>query len=129
LLPAYHRERRRDAHVVQVALVVVEAEQERAEQRALALLVEAEACHHALGGALVLDLEHGALAGLVRLLGALGDHAVEAGALEAREPLHRERMVARERREVERRRRSGQRTLEARAALGLRKRAQVFTPQ
>jgi hypothetical protein len=53
--PAGHRERRRHPQVVQVALVVVEAEHQRAG--AVTVLVLAEPGHHAVGGAQVLDLE------------------------------------------------------------------------
>ena len=67
LLARRHRERRRDADVVQHAVIVVEAEQQRADG-VLAALVPAEAGDHAVGGARVLDLEHRALA---RLVGAL----------------------------------------------------------
>ena len=38
--------------------------------------------HGAIGGARVLDLEHRALAGLVRRADGLGDHAIQPGALE-----------------------------------------------
>ena len=86
---ACDRERRGDADVVQRALVVVEPEQQRADQRAGALLVPAEAGDHAVGGAHVLHLEHRALARLVGGVARLGDHAVEAGALEAVEPVAR----------------------------------------
>ena len=86
-----HRERRRHADVVQRAVVVVEAEQQRADQLAGAVLVPAEAGDDAVGGAHVLDLQHRALARLVRAARRLGDHAVEPGALEAVEPVGGER--------------------------------------
>ena len=50
-------------------------------------LVPAEAGDDAVGGARVLDLDHRALAGLVRAVSRLRDDAVEAGAFEAREPV------------------------------------------
>src|SRR5882672_1792130 len=50
------------ADVMQDAGVVVQAEQQRADQGALAALVPAEAADHAVRRALVLDLEHHALA-------------------------------------------------------------------
>src|SRR5262245_49811526 len=56
-----HRERGGDADVVQRALVVVQAEKQRSDQRVLPVLVPAETRHHAVGGARVLDLDHGAL--------------------------------------------------------------------
>src|SRR5262249_47619791 len=43
-------------HVVERARVVVETEQQGADQRARAFLVPAESRHHAVGGALVLTL-------------------------------------------------------------------------
>jgi hypothetical protein len=55
-----------------------------------AVLVPAEAGDDAVGGALVLDLEHQALVGDVGEVAALGDHPVEAGALEAGEPVGRD---------------------------------------
>ena len=68
--------------------VVVEAEQEAAEQRPLrrGLLVLAVAGHHHVGGAGVLDLEHDPAVLGVRRVERLGDHAVEPGALELLEP-------------------------------------------
>ena len=51
------------------------------------VLVPAEAGDGAVGGALVLDLDHRPLAGLVRAIEPLGDDAVEAGALEPVEPV------------------------------------------
>ena len=46
---------------------------------------------HAVGGAGVLDLEHRPLAGLIRGVFRLGDHAVKAGAFEPLQPLDRRR--------------------------------------
>src|SRR5207249_401795 len=86
-----HRERRRHADVLERALVVVEPEKERADELAPALLVPAEPRHHAVGGAHVLDLDHHTLARCVDARLVLGDHPVEAGTLEAMEPLVRER--------------------------------------
>src|SRR5262249_6404107 len=53
--PLRHRERGRDADVLEVAVLVVQAEQQRADD-AGALLVRAEAGDHAVRGARVLDL-------------------------------------------------------------------------
>ena len=58
----------------------------RADQVVTAL-VGAVAGDDAVGGALVLDLGHGALVGLVGAVELLGDQAVEPGALELGEPL------------------------------------------
>ena len=58
------------------------------------VLVPAEPGHDAVGRALVLDLEHRPLARLVRRVEALGDDAVEPGALEPVEPVGGGRPVA-----------------------------------
>src|SRR4051812_10683399 len=50
------RDRRREADVIELAIVVIESEQQRADHR-LALVV-AEAADHAVGRAIVLDLLH-----------------------------------------------------------------------
>src|SRR3989442_10412863 len=92
-------ERRGDADVVQRAILVIEAEQERADHRAGAVLVPAEAGDHAVGGARVFDLDHRALAGAVGRVQTLRHDAVEPGPLEATEPVLREGAIARGRRE------------------------------
>ena len=102
--------------VVQRAVVVVEAEQQRAH--AVAALVGAVAGDHAVGGALVLHLQQGALVGHVRAVEVLGHHPVEAGALEAHEPVLGRGPVGGDRGEVHRGGGAGQRRLEPGAALG-----------
>ena len=102
LLAHRHRERRRDADVMQRPLVVVQPEQQRAD-RILSALVPAKTGDDAVGRARVLDLDHRALAGLVGAVVRLRDHAVEAGAFEALQPLGGDLAIARHRREVERR--------------------------
>ena len=80
-----------------VPAAVVQAEQEGPHQLAGRIPVPAEARHGTVGGALVLDLDHGAAAGLVRAVEPLRDHAVQPGALEAVEPVpsrRRGRVVA-----------------------------------
>ena len=67
--------------------LVVEAEEQRADGVPLAALVPAEAGDDAIAFALVLHLQHDALVGLVGARGGLGHDAVEAGALEALEPV------------------------------------------
>ena len=57
--------------MIEQALVVVEAEQQRADH--LLLLGVAEAADDAVGGALLLDLDHRPLAGAVGLVEPLGD--------------------------------------------------------
>src|SRR5256885_1177690 len=67
--------------------IVVEAEEARADHGAGSVLVPSEAGDRAIGGARVRDLEHRALARPVRLVEALGYHAVEARGLEAADPV------------------------------------------
>src|SRR5437867_10955054 len=88
-------ERRGDPDVMEAALVVVEAEQERADVRARAVLVPPEAGHDAVRRALVLELEHRPLARLVLRVEPFRDHAVESGSLEAVEPVDGRGAVAR----------------------------------
>ncbi len=71
--------------MVQGAVVVEQPEQQRADP--LAVLVPAEPGDDAVGRALVLHLPHHPLVLQVGLVGRLGHHAVEPGALEAREPV------------------------------------------
>ena len=104
--------------------VVVQPEQQRADD-ALAALVPAEAGDDAIGGADVLDLDHGALAGLVAGAGRLGDDAVEARALEAIEPLGRERAIARHRSQVNRRHTLAEQGFETSPALAQWSRAEI----
>src|ERR1044071_1209522 len=94
-----HREGRCDANVVECALTVEQAQQQRADVR-LADFVPAEAGDDAVSGPLVLDLEHRAFARLVSSVERFGDDAVEPGPLEALEPTARERPITRSRRQV-----------------------------
>src|SRR5258708_212522 len=59
------REAGADADVLQRARIVEQTEQQRADKRALALFVPSKAGDDAVAIALVLDLEHDALVGLV----------------------------------------------------------------
>ena len=95
LAPLLVGEARADADVLQVAGVVVETEQQRADGVSLAALVPAEAGDDAVAVALVLHLEHHALVRLVDAARRLRHHAVEAGALEAPEPVARRRARSR----------------------------------
>ena len=115
--------------MVERAVVVEQPEQQRPDVRARPVLVPAEPGDHAIGRALVLDLEHRPLARLVRRIEALGDDAVEAGALEPVEPVGGRRPVARRGRQVDRRGRLAQDRLEAGAALGLRHVAEVLVAE
>ncbi len=73
------RERRGDADELELARVVVQAEQERAEQRLRGgrRLVQAVPREHDVRLAAVLDLEHRPLVRLVRAVERLGDDAVQ----------------------------------------------------
>ena len=93
--------------VVQDPGVVVQAEQQRADHRAG--LVPAEAGHHRVRGAGVLDLEHQPLARLVRQVGRLDDQPVQPGALEHVEPATRGVRVGGDLGDVHRRPHPGQR--------------------
>src|SRR5260370_1045733 len=64
--------------VIELALVVVEAEQQRPDQARVPLV--AEPADHAICRAPFLDLEHGALARLVNAVDAFGDPPVERAA-------------------------------------------------
>ena len=72
--------------MIELAAVIEQAQQERADVGPGSVLVPAEPRHDAIGRALVLDLEHRPLARLVRAIEALGDDTVETGALEEIEP-------------------------------------------
>ena len=87
---------------------------------AWAVLVPAEAGYHAIGRAGVLDLEHGALARLVRRRHRLGHDPVEAGTLEALKPIARNSLVVRSRRQVNRWLRAGHRLFDRRSSFALR---------
>jgi hypothetical protein len=110
------RERGGHAHVVQGAGVVVEPEEQGAHPAAV--LVPAEPGHDAVGGAVVLHLQHEALVLDVGQVDPLGDDPVEPGALEAGEPVGRHHRVGRHRRQVDRRAAAGQRLLQQSPALG-----------
>jgi hypothetical protein len=105
--------------------IVVEAEQQRPDQFIRACLVPSEPRDDAVSRSRVLDLEHGALAGLVREILGLGDYAVEPRAFESREPLGREAHIASGRREIDRRPHAGKRPLEERPPRRLRLVAEV----
>ena len=112
--------------MVELADIVVEPEQERADVRARPVLVPPEARDHAVGRALVLDLDHRPLARQVRPLEPLRDDAIEARALEAVEPVEGEGPVGRGRGQVDRGRRSRERRLEPAPSLRLRRPAEVL---
>src|SRR5439155_7833209 len=80
-------ERRRMTDVMEDALPVIQAEEERSD--AVTRFREPVTADDTVDGPFVLDLDHHPLARLVRLLHALGHHTIEAGALEPLEPVTR----------------------------------------
>src|SRR5678816_4726607 len=95
-----HGEGRRDADVLQDALLVIQTEEQRAN-RIPAGSVPAKARYDAVRRAHVLDLDQCAFARLVEKLGGLGDHTVQTGAFETLQPRGRLRPVARHGREID----------------------------
>src|ERR1700693_6300925 len=93
------------------------------------ILVPAEPGDDAIGGALVLDLEHRPLPGLVRRIEPLRDDPVESGALETLEPIGRGRAVPRGRRQVDRRLGVAEDGLEAGSPVALRDGPQVLVAE
>ena len=109
--------------------VVEQPQQQRPDVRPGPVLVPAEPGHDAVGGALVLDLEHRPLARLVGRVEPLGDHAIEPGALEPLEPVRGGRAIAGRRRQVDRRLRGAEDGLEALSPLALRDGAEVLVAE
>src|SRR6476660_3679187 len=106
--------------------VVIQSEKQRPDVRAGAILVPTKPGHDTVRCALVLDLEHGALAGLVDGIEALRNDPVKARPFEPREPVPGEGPVARRGRQVDRRLRGLERTFEPLAPLALRDVAKVL---
>ena len=113
-----HREGRRHPDVMEGAGAVVEAEEQGADHPAA--LVPPEAGHDAVGGPLVLDLQHDPLALPVGELLGLGHHAVEPGALEGVEPLGGQGPVGGAGRDMDRRTGVAQHRLQPSPTLNLR---------
>jgi len=82
---------------MQPLLLVIQAEEQRSDGLVFPVLVPAETRDDTVGRPDVLDLDHRALARLVRRAGGLGHHAVQPRPFEARQPLERLRAVARHR--------------------------------
>src|SRR6516162_4681809 len=122
-----HGERAHHAHAGQL-VIGVQAEQQRAD-RLVAGLVRPVAGHHAVGGPLVLDLEHDPLVRLVPAVQRLGDQPVQPGALELGEPLPGQRPVGGGRRDVQRRAHPGEGLLQHGPALGERPLHVVGVPE
>jgi len=88
--------------MVELALLVEQAEQQRADQASVGGV--AEAADHAVGGAQAFHLHHRPLARLIGLVELLGDDAVELAAAGASQPLLRIGAPARGRRQAQPRR-------------------------
>src|SRR6266849_9263306 len=99
-------------HVLQRARIVIQAEQKRADRRAIASFVPSKAGHDAIAVALMLDLEHHALVGLIGAGNRLGHNSVEARAFKAPEPIRRDSWFTRSRSQMDWRRRAGQNRLQ-----------------
>ena len=112
--------------MMQRAFVVVEAEEQGADHGASAVLVPPEAGNYAVSGALVLHLDHGSLAGSVRLIETFCHDAVQSRPLKASEPILSELAIARGRRKMDRRSGFGERVFEPRTTLLERRLTQVF---
>ncbi len=89
----------------------------------------AEPGDDAIGGPLMLDLEHRPLARLIRGIEPLRDDAVEAGALEPLEPVGCGRPIPGRRRQVDRWLGGAENGLEAGSPLTLRDLAQVLVAE
>src|SRR6267378_5857227 len=126
LQPCYIGEARADADVLEIAVVVVQAEQERADFGFLTALVPAKAGHDAVAISLVFDFEHYTLVRLVGSVRGLRNDAVESRALEASEPIGGSGPVFRCRCEVKRRLRLLEDCLESGASLRERRVAKAL---
>ena len=126
--PLRIREAGTDAHVLQVAGPVMEAEQQRPHRGPIGILMPAKAGNDAVALARVLHLQHHALVRLVDPGRVLRHDAVEPGALEAPEPIRGNGMVACRRGEVERGHDPGKHRLQRRASLFERGLAKIPVP-
>ena len=115
--------------MVEPTLVVEQTEQERPDERPGPVLVPAEPGNDAVGGPLMLDLEHRPLARLIGGVQPLGDHPVESGPFEPIEPIGRQASVAGRRRQVDPGRVRPEQPFETRPTLGLGHCAQVLVAE
>src|SRR5437660_6055253 len=120
LAPLFIGEAGGDADVLEVAVVVIQAEQQRTNRGFLAAFVPAESGDDAVAFTLVLHLEHHALVRLVGSVLTFGDDAIESGALESLKPIRGSFSVASRGCDVKRRLRILEDRLESGAPLGER---------
>jgi len=125
---ASHGEGTDDADRREPAVALVDAEHQGAH-RVGRRRVRPVTGDDAVGGALVLDLGHHPLVGLVGLVPVLGDHSVQPGPLELVEPAGRDRSVIGDRGQVHRWHRVGEGRFQAMAALGERAVTQVLVTE
>jgi hypothetical protein len=125
LPPSVHREAGGDPDAIEPAGGVEQPQQERADERPRPVLVPSKPGHHAVGGAGVLDLGPATLGRHVGVGRALGDDAIQPGALEAIEPVRGDRRIGRRGRQVDGRLCAGEGPLEEGAPLALGSGTQV----
>src|SRR5438132_5546016 len=118
LAPLFIGEAGADADVLEISIVVIEAEQQRTDRGFLATFVPAESGDDAVAFALVLHLEHHALVRLVGSVLTFGDDAIESRALESLKPIRGSFSVASRGRDVKRLLHILEDRLESRASLG-----------
>ena len=115
---AYYKVLRSAPDVMENTLPVVQTQQQRTHP--VPVLVHPISRHRAVGRAVVLRLEHHPLVRDIWEVGRLGDDAVEAGALEAVEPIARLVDRSRGRREMDGRLHRGERLLQSGSTLAER---------
>jgi hypothetical protein len=118
-------EARANTDVVKLARLVEQAQEQRSDAIVIALLVPTKPGHDAVAVSLVLHLEHHAFVGLVPRRCCLGDHTVQARALEARKPIAGQLAVSRDRSDEQGRLDVGQQLLQTSTALAERQLAQI----
>ena len=125
-------EARADTDMFEISIIVIQAEQKRADGVFISALVPAKSGDDAVAVPLMLDLEHHSL---VRLIGSsLGfrDYTVESGALESAKPVCGQASVPCCRRDMKRRLHFLQQRFESRASVSERSIAKTsitFTEQ
>ena len=116
LLPLLLRKTRADADMLQHASLVVQAQQQGAYLRVLAVLVPAKSGNHAVAIALMLHLQHDAFVRLVHPCPVFGDDTVQTRALKASKPVFGDAGLRSGRRDVNGRGHMGEHLQQALAA-------------
>jgi len=128
LFAARERERADDTNRGQLAAVREQSEQQRAD-RVRPALVNPITSDDAIGGPLMLDLEHHPLVGLVGAIERLGDDPVQSSAFESLEPFAGDCRITGGRRHVNRRPRPCERDLQRHPPVDERSPGQVGVAQ